>query len=401
MTGVRLTERTPFVVLGDDWGRHVSTTQHLMRQVAQQHPIVWVNSYGHRTPRFTITDAKRAAVKVGRMLRRSTVVVPSFAISENAPAVIIEPKALPWHRRRLIHRLNTTSILRDIRRALASLPEAKAPVFISCSPLGCDMVGALGEQASLYLCIDDFNELPGVERDLLAPFERRLVAGVDGTVVTAQALLDGRVPRSGLSLHLPQGVNFAHFAAQRECPAELRNLPRPIIGFAGGVGPVLDWDLLRDVAAAFPTATLLFVGMLQPDLDVVGMPTNVRFLGARPYSDLPSYVQQFDVALIPYVINRHTISVDPLKLLEYLAAGRSVVSTPLPEVEKYRDHVAIARNTAAFIAAIHFALSNETPELIDSRRHVASEHTWAHRRDSFLTFVERVVSAKQQRSAAL
>ncbi len=383
----------PIVVLGDDWGRHVSTTQHLIKHIGIRHPIVWVNSYGHRTPKFNRYDMARALSKGWRMLRSARPGGAARQKQSDEPDEIIDPKALPWHGIAAIHRFNTSSVLRDIQRALRRINSDKSPIFVCSGPLGCDLVGRLGESVSIYLCIDDYNELPGVQRNLLVPFEHRLVARVDGTVVTARSLLDGRVPKSGLGLHLPQGVNFEHFANPRSAPAELLDLPRPIIGFAGGVGSVIDWDLMRHVALTFPAATVLFVGMLQEGFDPKGLPENMLFLGARPYADLPAYVQQFDVALVPYVLNRHTIAVDPLKLLEYLAAGLPVVCTDLPEAEKYRDFVSIAANTNEFIDAISAELATNDAEKATGRSESARCHTWASRADEFLSFVEHVRSS--------
>ncbi len=385
-------ELPAFVVLADDWGRHVSSAQHLFRAIAHRRPVIWVNSYGHRTPRLTRYDLVRAVSKVSRMILPEA----RRVVSSGEPLAIVNPRALPWHSIQWVHHLNTRSIAGQIRSAVRTARLDRF-VFVTETPLAVDMLGMLGESAAVYFCLDDYDVLPGVEPGLLVPFERRMVTRVDAVAATARTLLETRTPPSGLALHLPQGVNYEHFANPRAIPVELRELPRPLIGFAGGVGPVLDWPLLRSLALAMPNASVVLVGMQQEEFSIPDLPPNVHILGPRPYVDLPAYVQAFDVALIPYVLNQHTLSVDPLKLLEYLASGRPVVSTPLLEVHKYAEHVAIAASSDAFISAVR-ALADRrgTADSSDAKRRqeFAATHTWQERASTFLSFVARAVEAR-------
>jgi glycosyltransferase involved in cell wall biosynthesis len=142
---------------------------------------------------------------------------------------------------------------------------------------------------------------------------------------------------------------------------------------------------------------VVLVGMQQEHFSMPDLPSNVHVLGPRPYNELPAYVQAFDVALIPYVLNQHTVSVDPLKLLEYLASGRPVVSTPLPEVEKYAEQVTIGDSNESFIAAVcGLAGRSESAVASDAQRRMAfaSGHTWQDRASTFLSFVARAEEAR-------
>src|SRR5690606_18552149 len=118
----------------------------------------------------------------------------------------------------------------------------------------------------------------------------------------------------------------------------------------------MDFALIDRVARTNPNASLVLVGPVGEDAPLFTAP-NVHVLGRRPYQSLPAYVQAFDVGLIPYVLNAHSIAVDPLKLLEYLAAGVPVVSTDLPEVRKYADVVVIGSTHEAFESAVGRALA--------------------------------------------
>ncbi len=386
-----LTRDTPLVVFGDDWGRHVSTLQHLFRRVVDRHPVIWVNSYGHRIPQLTLYDVRRAVEKVAAMVRPRP--RPSDAAGP-FPAAIVEPRALPWHNRRIVHALNTASLRRDILRTLARVAPGRRPVFITGTPVAEGLVGTLDELASFYFIIDDYAELPYVTPQLVTPHETRILQKVDAVVATAAALVERKRPASGRAHHVPQGVNYAHFSTPRPTPPELAALPRPILGFAGGVSECLDVDQVRSVAQAFPTASVVLVGPISIDVAPLALP-NVHILGPRPYADLPAYVQAFDVGLIPYVLNDWTRSVDPLKLLEYLAAGLPVVSTPLPEANKYTEVVQIASAGSAYLTAVSDALGRSDLATKEAFRRVALANTWEARAQTVLDMVASVVAERQ------
>lgn len=389
-----MTSRTPIVVFGDDWGRHVSTMQHLFRHVALQFPVVWVNSIGHRVPRLNLGDLGRAVEKGKAVLRRSAKsAAPSPVFqSGGTPRRIVHPRVLPWHHIGPVHAANNWSLLRAVRATLSEMGGHPAPLLVTGTPPSASIVGQLGEIASIYLCMDDFLHLPNVSPEMLGPLEQRLLERVDATVATAKALVESKRPRSGRSYYLPQGVNYEHFASPQPSPADLAGLPRPLIGFAGGITTPVDFPLMRRIAKEFPKASIVMVGPVLVDRSELEAP-NIHLLGARPYAQLPAYVQAFDVGIIPYVLNDHTIAVDPLKLLEYLAAGIPVVTLDLPEVRKYAHAVAIATGHDAFISAVREAVDAPSGTTA-SRRSVAQSHDWSQRAAELVRIMHEVVASK-------
>jgi glycosyltransferase involved in cell wall biosynthesis len=377
------------IVIGDDWNRHVSTSQHLFRHAIGRFPLVWLNSFGHRRPTISVYDAKRAAAKLAAMMRRTSRPVEQ---TTDAPDIVVNPRALPWHNLASVRALNAWSLRRDIRGALDALGTRERPLVVSCTPAAFGVIGQLNELASIYFCLDDYGEIHGTDRDLLRPLEAGMGERVDALVATAASLTISRRPRSGRTLHLPQGVNYEHFATPRPVPPELAALPRPIIGFAGGVGPAVDFDLVRAVAERMPAASVVLVGPLQQPIDPASLPANVHLLGPRPYATLPAYVQAFDVGLVPYVHNDWTRAVDPLKLLEYLAAGIPVVSTGLPEAAKYAQEIWIRDDADGFVEAIKASLADVGRGNRQSRQSLASSHRWEARFEQFLDFANSVAS---------
>jgi len=383
---------TPVVVFGDDWRRHVSTLQHLFAHMIAGQPVVWVNSFGHRAPQLTLYDVKRAFAKLRAMATASQ---PDRA-SGPSPARIIEPRALPWHNLKIVRVFNRRSLLYDIRRALGKVARGQRPVLVTGTPVAADIVGELNEVVSIYFCMDDYGELPGVDKRIIGPLERLMLDRVDAVVATAAALARKKTPRSGLSFQLPQGVNFERFATPRPVPADILTLPRPIVGFAGGVSAACDFQLIDKLATAFPGGSMVLVGPLHPGV-VVPQRSNIHVLGNRSYEDLPGYVQAFDVGIIPYMLSDWIRSVDPLKLLEYLAAGIPVVSTDIPEAHKYAHAVRITDSHADFIAAVRAASDESTETHRAERRAVARQHTWESRAQRFAEIVDDVMARRTVR----
>ncbi len=385
----------PIVVFGDDWARHVSSMQHLFREIVSHRNVIWVNGIGHRIPTLSVADFRRAWEKGRAMLRRPAA-PDGNGLDGRAPSVVVQPRVLPWHNRSAVCAFNAWSLGRSVREALRRAGTASAPILVTGSPPSAPLVGRLGEAASVYFCMDDFSHLAGVNPHMLHAFEQKLLESVDAVVATAKALTQLKVPRSGEVHYLPQGVNYEHFATPRPEPPEFRGLPRPLIGFAGGVSSCCDFELIRRIAQAYPHGSLALVGPVTVDAAEVDLP-NIHVMGPRPYLDLPAYVQRFDVGLIPYILNDWTRSVDPLKLLEYLAAGIPVVTTAIPEVMKYSHAVRIAGDHDAFLREVSSALTADGGQERERGQDLARQNTWADRASRLLEILDGIVERRALR----
>ena len=189
------------------------------------------------------------------------------------------------------------------------------------------------------------------------------------------------------AIYLPNAVDEKHFEAWAEYPtndadvADLVESQSPLAGYYGALASWFDYELLNRVAALLPDWNFLLIG---PDYDgsikndgseLLARP-NVRWIGPRPYEVLPSYLKRFDVAMIPFAINHITLATSPLKLYEYFAGGKSVVTTPLPECEAHSD-VWIGHDATEFSMKLVQALAmGADPAYQERARTCARANSW-------------------------
>ena len=278
---------------------------------------------------------------------------------------VLQPLILPGeYKSRAIFALNQRLVWAELCRALP--PEADI-VFLSNSPFSAPLLDRLDWRRKIYDIIDDFpgfSWAPPQSRRL----EARWLAAADVVLTGTHALGEQHRAVRPDALFVPSGVRFEHFNRPREAaPEDLRALPRPLLGYVGTVSDRLDRALLEALCRAFPHGSVVLIGPVHGSFDAPRDCPNLRLLGPRPHDALPGYVQQFDLALMPFRDCPATRAINPIKTLEYLAAGRIVVSTALPDVVRfYAGAVVIARDRDEFIDLARRSLAAD-PEPLRAR----------------------------------
>lgn len=218
------------------------------------------------------------------------------------------------------------------------------------------------------------------------PGERPLLESVDQVfAISPEALARNRAVVGERAVEMPMAIDpepFFSARAQGNIPPDLMQLPRPIIGYGGGLNQRIDWSLLEAVARS-TRGTLVLVGPALDDQARQELPRltslpNALWLGHRDENLAPSYISAFDVGLIPYLRNRFNDGSNPVKFYEYLAAGLPVVSTRLPALQKHANTALFADEPIAFTGAIEAALAtgHDSPEQVKRRQDVASAHSY-------------------------
>ena len=339
-----------------DWSGDPLSKTHLMRLLARDNRILWVNSIGYRAPSASGRDLKRAVEKLKAAAQ------PVREVEKNI--FVLNPLAIPAYGVRAMQTVNRQLLRLQVRAAMRRLGFSR-PINWVFNPAAAVVAGALGEDVLVYYCVDEYTAFSGVPQQSLIDLERGLLRKADLVIVSADRLLQSKQkdnPRTHLVRH---GVNFKHFRTaldpETKVPAEIANLPRPILGYFGLMAD--DWfdvDLMMHVAKRFSTGSIVLLGKVTMDLSRLTALPNVHLLGRKPYEDLPGYCKGFDVGVLPFPISEVTLNANPLKVREYLAAGLPVVSTAIPEVEVL-NLCRIGRDADGFADEIEAALADPGP----------------------------------------
>ena len=287
-----------------------------------------------------------------------------------------------------IARLNAALVRRWIAPHLRRLNISK-PILWLYQPEHAPLLGRFEERLVVYHCIDEFTAgTIGHKHRTIAALEAKLISRAD--IVFANSLLTYGNKRA-LNVHtyrIPSGVDVEHFAQALDSATPVHPaiaaIPHPIAGFVGNINNKLDIPLLSTVIARLPDWQFIFVGQTYPqfvDLYPLQKLPNARFLGRFPFQDVPALVKGMDVCLLPYAETEFARYRSPLKLYEYLAAGKPVVSTDHPEVREFSAWVRIASTPEEFAAAIMQAWRKDSPENQHRRAEISHHHSWEARVD--------------------
>jgi len=298
------------------------------------------------------------------------------------------PLVLPGFQMSLaVNRINNIVLGRLLRRWTYRLGFRK-PVLWTYNPYSESLVGALDEKLVVYECVDELLASKGlVRRDVVAELERRLIRKADLVIVTHETLYRSKRPLARSIQLIPNGAEVEHFrkaaAPETRVAPELVGMRRPVVGFVGTIQYWIDMELIRFLALAQPEWSFVLIGpigRLAATEKIQGL-ANVHTLGRRRYEDLPSYVKGFDVCLNPYVVDETAMSCSPLKLYEYLAAGKPVVSVDMPEARKFDGLVAVGRDYHEIHALLLEAVKGRDadPARIEARMAAVQPHSWDRR----------------------
>lgn len=333
------------IVFGEDFGGLPSSTQHLVTRLAAQRKVLWVNSIGLRQPKFTGHDIKRVIFKLmgkGKSGYRDCLETPDNITVTNL-------RTIPAPRSAFARYVAKALICAQLRPIVKRLGLNK-PVLWSSLPTAADLCGSLGESSVVYYCGDDFSSLAGVDHNVVAKHELKLVDNAD-LIFAASAKLLAKFPQNKTH-YVPHGVDIELFRQSAPRAEDLPCATKKIAGFYGSLSNWLDYQLIHQICLDNPSWEFVFIGPIELNYNPLPQLSNVHYLGPKAHHELPRYSQHWDVSLLPFVANDQIASCSPLKLLEYLAAKSRVISTPFPALTPYVDYVDVATDANAFSSAL-------------------------------------------------
>jgi glycosyltransferase involved in cell wall biosynthesis len=392
---VRQTKDGPAILyFGNDWfAENRTSSYHIARWLARGHRVYYIECPGLRAPQKSGRDMKKIWTKLRRFFAGARAVEEGLKVR-----TLLQ---LPFHRFAWVRRLNKVLLLTTLRW-LMWREGIRRPISWFMIPHLSPVVGKLDEELSVYYCIDDYASLPGVDTEAIRAMDEELTRKADIVFVASETLLEMKLALNANTHVSPHGVDFDHFAqAQDESllvPADIARLPGPVVGFFGLIERWIDLDLVDFLAEQRPHWSFVMIGRVAVTDDQVPHRPNIHYLGKRSYKDLPAYGKRFDAAIIPYRLTQQVMHANPIKLREYLAMGKPVVSVSSPEIDKYADVVEIARSPAEFLWKLDGAIARPpcAQEIRRRMNRVVSEG-WGVRLDAVLDLVKKRLSASKER----
>lgn len=384
--------RLPAVLyFGNDWFTENRTSSHHVARCLSSHfRVYYIECPGLRPPRANARDLRKTLRKLAGVFRRPRVVADRLQISTLVQLPWRHPAAITW-----INGLATVLFVRCMMWSQG----IRRPIVWCTVPHVSHLLGKLGEQLSVYYCIDDYAALPGVDADAVGAMDDEMTRKADVVFVASETLREKKA-RANPNTHVsPHGVDAAHFGAAQEAgvrsPADVDALPRPIVGFFGLIERWIDLELVSFLADRRPQWSFLMIGRVAiPDQDLPRQP-NVYFVGPRPYASLPAYGGSFDAAIIPYRPTQQVFHSNSLKLREYLAMGKPIVSVRTPQISQFSDVVEIADSRQEFLDLLDRVLTaGVSPRDVRRRMLRVANDTWEARLDRVLDVVRETVTLR-------
>ncbi|HHF2900161.1 TPA: glycosyltransferase [Vibrio alginolyticus] len=362
---------TDIVVFGEDFGGLPSSTQHIVKRLAANHRILWVNSIGLRQPKLDSKDIQRALNKLTRVFHNVGSHKPTLDSETNPNIHIINLLTIPAPSSALARKVAAKMMKHQLNKQLQALGFDK-PVFWTSLPTAADVCAEMNPRGLIYYCGDDFSALAGVDHDTVTKHERTLVNAAN-VIFTASETLSTKFP-SHKTVTLPHGVNVSLFSEPAPKAKDLPDNGRKVLGFYGSLSEWLDYDLIAQVADQAPDWDLVFIGPNEFSDNPLPQRSNIYYLGPRAHHTLPRYSQHWDASWLPFVDNAQIKACNPLKLLEYLATGTPVISTSFPALMPYKHMLHIVQNVEDVCASLDHLI----PPPANSKQYV-QQQSWEAR----------------------
>jgi teichuronic acid biosynthesis glycosyltransferase TuaH len=309
-----------------------------------------------------------------------------------------------------LYKYNQSLVLRTVQQVIKDF-KVKDYIYLTCfDPFFAPVLPKdMGAFLSIYQCIDDISTEPYVAKHGVR-LENQAVLDSDITLVTSTNLWykfsdlqpETYILNNAVDISIFKDLPYRNF----EKPEEIKHITGTIIGFVGNLDSVrLDYKLLRKIAEAHPDKTLLLVGPINsPEVYEQGLDKmpNVILTGGKKITDVPQYLKFMDVCILPSLINQMSKSVYPLKINEYLAGGKAVISTDFSEdIRSFGKYIHIAQDHDDFIRLIDIAKDDYSAEKTEKRMLEASKNTWGDRVREFWEIIDMHLEQKEMKTAEL
>lgn len=345
-----------------DWHTRMQRTQHLARGLAQLGCRgVYLNPHlGREFEATPLADGQHRVAVIDPGLMELHVRLPRE----------------PVFHHRLLEPGETQVLVAAMEKLLTQVGTADAVQIVSL-PTWLDAALEMRRRHGYRIVYDCHDLLSGFANmaPAIVAAEARVLDEADRVVFSSKTLMDLHPAVHGKALLVRNGADVSRFSAARE-----KSGTKPVAGYVGAIEAWFEIAMVRAAALANPDCRFVIAGRIENSAAVsLRELPNVEMVGEVAYEKVPELVRQFDVGLIPFIVNDLTRAADPIKLYEYFACGIPVVSSRLPEVEPQDDLVYLASDPAEFAAAVRVALAEHDAGRRARRIEVARRSSWTER----------------------
>lgn len=351
-----------------------------------------------------------APMKSGEVLpriKRKLKSYAKFARTTEEGITVVSPAVVPFFGSRAAVAANRQLLAGQIA-SLARRRDMTKPILWIAIPTAVEVVGKLDEQLVIYHVSDkyDANTMDhATDPALIRKLHERAIDAADLIFYSSRKLFDEAERGREKSYLLEQAVDFEHWSrisgGELRVADEVERIPHPRIGYFGAIEPwLIDQDLIKQAARERPDWNWIFIGNKSRGLEIETLPS-VHFLPPVSYQDLPGYAAGFDVCVLPWNTEVPFTSYgSAIKVREYLASGKPVVISPLPEYESMSGVLRIGRSRDQFLELINEALFENDPERGRARQDTVRDGTWDARAEWVSELIEKALRRKTSTSTS-
>ena len=309
------------------------------------------------------------------------------------------PVILPISGRFPFDRITWWAWKTSLRLTMRKLGFQKPIIWLSQHHMG-HMLGSFNEKLGIYHVVDEYSAYGNsdeVNKQKVLISEQKTLKKADIVIVVSHNLYEAKLAYNEHTHIVPNGVDYESYDRALHnsslLPSDITCLPKPIIGYSGLISRRLDLDLLEHIAINHPEWSLVLIGEVndrgcENELNRLKALINVNFLGNKKIDIVPYYVRAFDVCIVPYKLNKQTQNLSPLKLYDYMAMGKEIVTTDFPIAREFKDVLHVAESKENFVNCIVKALSEKDKGLFAKRRQIAAQNTWEDRITTLSNIIE-------------
>ena len=392
-----ISDRSIICFGGEDWWyHHPHSKNHLMRRFARAgNKVIFVNSI----------SMGLAPMKSGELLPRIKRKLKSYAKlarTTEEGITVVSPAIVPFFGSAAATATNRRLLTAQIM-SLAKRRGLTKPILWIAIPTAVEVVGRMNESLMIYHVSDkyDANTMDhATDPAFIRRLHERAIEAADLVFYSSRKLLDEAAAGLEKSHLLEQAVDFDHWSRIRDGDLKIADaveqIPQPRIGYFGAIEPwLIDQDLIKRACLERPKWNWIFIGNKSRGLEIENLP-NVHFLPPVTYDELPRYAAGFDVCVLPWNTEVPFTSYgSAIKVREYLASGKPVVISPLPEYESMREVLRIGRSREQFLELVDEALREQGTELVQRRQAVVRAGTWDARAEWVSDLIEQALATKQ------